>query len=268
MITDIQWDVDHQPNSRVKLEGTYRNEGYRDFQSSAKVQFLERVYAALIEHVSRDKYKTRAELQWAANKKVGIELEFENNHGINYRRFNAVVGVMTPFEHLDLTRAAVSYQENPRKISSSVSFTYDGGKQIRVGFEGKRPLSIRFIDVNFDFVMPFGPSSLHLSHILSEDWNKQSGLIDVEWAQTNYFKLETNGEYFFRNRMHNVKRNIGIHTSILNYERITVNVTHHNNANQFDSKAVYNKNGETYLYNLKMDVNKKGSQYQSTGQLI
>lgn len=268
VLSDVQWDADNHADSRVKVEGTYRNEGMQNFETGALIQVPNHLYSAFLRHLSTTKYNTAVEFAWAPKKKIAAEIEFEDIPRKYRRDLHAVAGFSTPFEHFEEMKTTLTYGTNKRQVSSSLAFKYAADKTLSLAVAVKKPVTIRNVNLKVIVGTPHprvGEATLSISHLLSDTMTEHIAESTLEWGTGNRAYLETNMNYQKSRSRRTYYRNIGFLSTIPTWELVTLNVTHMDDFRQFDSKAVYNRNNEMYHYDMVHDFTMRGSHIQNSG---
>ncbi|XP_069127420.1 uncharacterized protein [Argopecten irradians] len=268
VLGDVQWDADNHADSRVKVEGTYRNEGVKNFETGVLVQVPDHLYSAFIRHLSTTKYNTAVEFAWAPEKKIGAEFEFEDSVRKYRRDLKAMAGFSTPFEKFEEMKTTWTFNTNKRQVSSSLAFKYARGKTLSLSATAKKPVTINSVNLKLILGTPhprIGEASLTVSHLLSKDMTHHTAESTLEWGSGSRAYLETTSDYSLSRKTRSYRRDIGFVSNIPTWERVTLNITHLDDFRQFDSKAVYNRNNEIYHYHMIHDFTITGAQVQNAG---
>ncbi|XP_021356772.1 uncharacterized protein LOC110452518 [Mizuhopecten yessoensis] len=268
VLGDVQWDADSHADSRVKVEGSYRNEGVQNFETGVLVQVPDHLYSAFIRHLSTTKYNTAIEFAWAPKKKIGVEIEFEDGIRKYRRDITAMAGFTTPFEKFEEMKTTWSYNTNKRQISSSLAFKYARDKTLSLSVTAKKPVTINSVNIKLILgtALPrIGEASLTVSHLLSQDMTHHTAESTLEWGSGRRAYLETSSDYSSTRKTRSYIGNFGFVSNIPTWELVTLNITHMDDFRQFDSKAVYNRNNEIYHYHMIHDFTIRGSQIQNSG---
>ncbi|XP_033737047.1 LOW QUALITY PROTEIN: uncharacterized protein LOC117325169 [Pecten maximus] len=268
VLGDVQWDADNHADSRVKVEGTYRNEGVQNFETGVLVQVPDHLYSAFIRHLSTTKYNTAVEFAWAPTKKIEAEFEFEDSLRKYRRDIKAMAGFSTPFEKFEEMKTTWTYNTNKRQVSSSLAFKYARGKTLSLSVTAKKPVTIN--SVNLKLILGtahprIGEASLTVSHLLSKDMTHHTAESTLEWGSGQRAYIETTSDYSLRRKTRSYRRDIGFVSNIPTWELVKLNITHLDDFRQFDSKAVYNRNNEIYHYHTIHDFTITGGQIQNSG---